>query len=202
MENLAKAVIAVMKEVKGMEKNSRVGTGNNAYDGTKYSDIADKFNEAMSDNGLVILPIGIEDSTQIDRWEEELTWNGQAQVKQKQSVFTKVITKYLLLHTSGESQILTGYGHGVDSQDKSAGKATTYALKNLLLYTFLTPVGKMDDTDKTHSYDIKVPEKEVKKDLTSQIAIQSAEKKVSLEDLKKYFNVTSEQEVKYKELLK
>ena len=50
--------------------------------------------------------------------------------KSKQSVFTDAHTKYLLLHTSGESIELSGYGQGVDTQDKGAGKATTYALKN------------------------------------------------------------------------
>jgi hypothetical protein len=145
MKNLAKAVIAVMKEVKGMEKNSRVGTGNSAYDGTKDKDVKEVFNEKLAEHGLCILPTGIEETTQIDRWIDP-QYGGQ-----KQSVFTKVKTKYLLLHESGESQEIFGYGHGVDPQDKGAGKATTYALKNLLLYTFLTPVGKIDDTDTTHS---------------------------------------------------
>lgn len=149
MQKLAKAVIAVMKEVKGMEKNSRVGTGGNAYNGTKDQDVKEVFNESLAKNGLCILPIGIEEHTQVDRWEEETQYG----IKQKQNVFTKVITKYLLLHESGESQEIVGYGHGVDPQDKSAGKATTYALKNALLYTFLTPVGKIDDTDTTHSED-------------------------------------------------
>ena len=64
----------------------------------------------------------------------------------------------MLVHAeSGESIEFVGYGHGVDSQDKAAGKATTYALKNCLLYTFLTPVGKIDDTETTHSDQIDVP---------------------------------------------
>ena len=150
-DKLAKAIISVMKEVKGMEKNSRVGGSSaNAYDGTKDQDVKEIFNKAMSDNGLCILPIDIDETTQIDRWEETTQWG----TKQKQSVFTKVVTKYLLLHESGQSQVLSGYGHGVDPQDKGAGKSTTYALKNCLLYTFLTPVGKIDDTDTTHSQDI------------------------------------------------
>jgi len=160
MKNLAKAVIQVMKVVKGMEKNSRVGTGNSAYDGTKYKDVAEVFNDALENNGLCILPIGIEEETQVDRWMQE--YNGNQQ--QKQSVFTKVTTKYLLLHESGESVELAGYGHGVDTQDKGAGKATTYAFKNTLLYTFLTPVGKIDDTDTTHSNDIKTPPKTQKQE--------------------------------------
>jgi hypothetical protein len=158
MKQLAKAIISVMKEVKGMEKNSRVGAGTrSAYDGTKDSDVKEAFNNALSKKGLAMIPISINDEIKVDRWEEESTWNGKTTLKQKQSVFTKVNTKYLLLHESGESIEVAGYGQGVDAQDKGAGKATTYALKNALLYTFLTPVGKIEDTDTTHSNEIQAP---------------------------------------------
>ena len=150
MKNLAKAVIAVMKEVKGMEKNSRVGSGGMAYNGTKDQDVKEVFNEALAKHGLCMMPIDIQEETQVDRWEE----TNQYGTKQKQSVFTKVKVKYLLLHESSESVEIMGYGHGVDPQDKGAGKATTYAMKNALLYTFLTPVGKIDDTETTHSESI------------------------------------------------
>lgn len=159
MKNIAQAIIQVMAEVKGMEKNSKVGTGQSSYDGTKDQDVKEVFNDALQRNGLCILPINIEESTQIDRWTE----NSQYGEKQKQSVFTKVNVKYMLLHESGESIELAGYGHGIDTQDKGAGKATTYALKNCLLYSFLTPVGKIDDTDLKHSNDIAVPQKQITK---------------------------------------
>lgn len=160
MKEISKAIIKVMQSVKGMEKNSRVGSGGSAYDGTKDKDVKEVFNQVMADNGLCILPIGIEEETHIDRWEEVDQWSKSTPKakKMKQAVFTKVKTKYMLLHTSGESIELAGYGHGVDSQDKGAGKATTYALKNCLLYTFLTPVGKIDDSETTHSNDIKTPQ--------------------------------------------
>lgn len=148
MENLAKAVIAVMKEVKGIEKNMTVGSGNYSYQGVSDKDVKDAFNDAMAKNGLCILPIEVEPTIHIERWEEA---NGNYAPKQKQSVFTEVKTKYLLLHESGESQVLAGYGHGQDTMDKSSGKATTYALKYTLLYTFLTPTGKIDDADTVHS---------------------------------------------------
>ena len=153
MKNLALAVIAVMKEVKGMEKNSKVGTGASTYNGTKDQDVKEVFNESLAKNGLCILPTSIKPKTQIDRWIED----SQYGPKSKQSVFTEVETKYMLLHESGEWIELAGYGQGVDSQDKGAGKASTYALKNCLLYTFLTPVGKIDDTDITHSETIATP---------------------------------------------
>jgi len=168
MKALAQAVIAVMKEVKGMEKNSRVGSGGNSYNGTKDQDVKEVFNEALANNGLCMIPFDIQEETQIDRWEEVDQWSKATPkpMKQKQSVFTKAVVKYNLLHESGESIVVCGYGHGVDPQDKGAGKATTYAMKNALLYTFLTPVGKIDDAETTHSNDVQVPQKAaaVKKD--------------------------------------
>ena len=150
LTNISKAIIDVMKAVKGMEKNSKVGSGSYAYDGTKDSDVKEVFNEELVKAGLCIVPTEINEDTQIDRWSE-----GE---RQKQSVLTKVTTKYLLIHSeSGESIELAGYGHGVDTQDKAAGKATTYALKNCLLLTFLTPVGKMPDTETDHSQDMDIP---------------------------------------------
>ena len=192
-KNIAKAIIEVQKAVKGMEKNSHVGTGNSSYQGTKDQDVKEVFNTALSNAGLCILPIGIEESTQIDRWEE----TGQYGAKQKQSVFTKVTTKYLLLHESGESIELSGYGHGVDTQDKGAGKATTYALKNCLLYSFLTPVGKIDDTDTTDSNDntaTKPIEKRVYSDKFRDLGIAN---KSPLETMMANFNMSQEQITEY-----
>lgn len=152
-KQLASAIVKVMEAVRGLEKRSRVGAGKDAYSGTKDSDVKEVFNTEMAAAGLCILPIGIEEETHVNRWEESTQYGP----KQKQTVFTKVKTKYLLLHTSGESLEIVGYGHGMDTQDKSAGKATTYALKNALLYTFLTPTLKIDDADATHSDEYPVP---------------------------------------------
>jgi len=154
MSNIAKAIIAVMKSVKGIEKNSKVGEGKFTYNGVSDKDVKETYSKAMADNGLCILPIGIEDDIKVSRWEETNNYG----TKQKQSIFCSVKTKYLLLHVSGESQEISGYGHGVDSQDKAAGKATTYALKYALLYTFMTPTGKIDDSDNTHSESIETPQ--------------------------------------------
>jgi hypothetical protein len=153
MENLAKAILQVMEEVKGIEKSMKVGSGNYAYNGVPDQEVKKIIGESMRKNGLILLPIAIEPKVQIDRWEE--VFNGQA--KTKQSVFTEVLTTYKLIHVSGESMEIKGYGHGVDNSDKSAGKATTYALKYALLYTFLVPTGKIDDADNMHSNENAVP---------------------------------------------
>jgi hypothetical protein len=141
-----------MDDVKGIDKTMNVGTGNSSYKGVSDKEVKKVIGSSMKKHGLVILPIGIDPKTTIERWEE----SSQHGNKVKQSVFTEIVTKYLLCHESGESIELIGYGHGTDSQDKTAGKATTYALKYTLLYTFLVPTGTIDDTDNNHSNDTKV----------------------------------------------
>lgn len=138
-----------MAEVKGIEKSMTVGSGSYSYKGVSDKEVKDVLQPIMIKHGLSILPTNVEAKVTTDRWVD----GG----KQKQSTFTEVTTKYLLLHSSGESIELAGYGHGVDNQDKGAGKATTYALKYALLYTFLIPTGKIDDADTTHSDEVEVP---------------------------------------------
>ena len=148
------AILNVMKDVKNIEKSMTVGTGNSSYKGVSDKDVKYTIGKAMEQHNLIILPVEIEPKLQVERWEE----TSQYGAKQKQSVFTEVITTYRIIHTlSGESVEIKGYGHGVDSQDKSAGKATTYALKYALLYAFMVPTGDIEDADKTHSNEITPP---------------------------------------------
>lgn len=204
MENIAKAIIGVMKDIKNIEKNSNVGTGNASYKGVSDKDVKQKVGEAMQKHGLCILPIEVKPKTQIDRWEENTNFG----VKTKQSVFTEVETKYMLLHESGESIEIAGYGHGVDTQDKGAGKATTYALKYALLYAFMIPTGDIDDTDNTHSESIATPQKGIKKNTPEQttpkprltegkinkiIERSSNGEKITLKQLQELFTITEEQ---------
>lgn len=147
--NITKAILAVMNDVKNIDKNMSVGSGNYGYKGVADKDVKLIIGQAMQKHGLAIVPTSISPNMVVERWEE----GG----KQKQSVFTEVQTKYLLIHESGESIEVSGYGQGVDSQDKSAGKATTYALKYTLLYLFMVPTGSIDDTDTTHSNEAPTP---------------------------------------------
>lgn len=211
MKNLATAILNVMKDVKGIDKSMTVGTGNSSYKGVPDQEVKKVIGESMAKNGLTILPVGIEPTTKIERWEEETFFNGKSNgLKTKQSVFTEVRTKYLLLHESGESVELQGYGHGVDSQDKGAGKATTYALKYTLLYTFLVPTGKIDDSDNDHSDNKEVPKtqppviskmqppvKKLPEMKTGTVAFDSAKLKLStgeitMSDVEAKFTVSTE----------
>lgn len=160
MQNITKAILAVSKEVTAIEKSMSVGTGGSSYKAVSDSLVRNTLRPEMIKQGLVILPISVDAKTRVDRWEEVDPYSKTGGTKSKQSIFTEAVTKYILVHQdSGESIELSGYGHGVDTQDKGAGKATTYALKNTLLDLFLITKGEDFDTDATHSNDIAIPKK-------------------------------------------
>lgn len=152
-KTLTTAILQVMNEVKSVEKNLNVGVGKSSYKGVSDKDVKQVIQPAMVRAGLVIIPVNIEPTLKIDRWTEQTNYGE----KQKQQVFTEVKVTYRLMHESGESMEIVGYGHGIDTQDKSAGKSCTYALKMALLYTFLIPTGQIDDTDNDHSENKDVP---------------------------------------------
>ncbi|MFK5981510.1 MAG: ERF family protein [Flavobacteriaceae bacterium] len=209
MKKLAEALNSAMTEIKGLEKDMQVGNTNyGGYKGISDYEVKKLYKPIFEKNGLMIIPTSVNAKTVITRWEEKNEYQGKITIKQKQSVFTEAETKYLLLHISGESIELGGYGQGVDPQDKGAGKATTYALKYVLLYLTLTPTGKIDDTDNTHSNDI--PDK---KETTKQKPVQKkttqatkpilndvgykksllSDKKDALTKALSYYNLTPEQ---------
>jgi hypothetical protein len=194
-KNLHEAVINVMKSVKNIDKSMTVGEGKNSYKGVADKDVKYIIGQAMADNKLTCLPIDIVEDVKVDRWSEETNYG----IKQKQSIFTKVkVTYRLTFAVTGEHIDICGYGHGVDSQDKSAGKAMTYALKNALLYSFLVPTGAIDDTDNTHSNNLEIPVKTQKPNITPerfQKALSAIAKgEASINDLKNNFTLTSEQQ--------
>jgi len=163
MKEISKAIGKVMEDVQWVWKSLTVWSWNNSYKWVSDKDVKEIIRESMIKNWLSILPVWVTPKIQVDRWEEVDSWSKETPkaMKTKQSIFTEVETKYILLHTSWESIEVAGYGQGVDTQDKWAGKATTYALKNVLLNMFLVPT--WIDTDTTHSDDLPVPQKQVSK---------------------------------------
>lgn len=192
MKEISEAINKVMSEVNWVAKSMTVWTWNSSYKWVSDKDVREKIRESMITNWLSILPIWVKSKIQIDRWEE----TNDYWTKSKQSVFTEVETKYLLLHTSWQSIELAWYGQWVDTQDKWAWKSTTYALKNTLLNMFLIPTWV--DTDNTHSDDYDVPPKTTESDL-SRIADKNIEnlkqlittwKSFTMADIRKKYKVS------------
>lgn len=154
-KNLVYAVLQVMNEVRNIEKNLNVATGGTgSYKGVSDKDVKYAVSAAMVRAGLIILPHKLKIDVEKKEWTETDSYN---KLKQKTSYFTKIKGTYKLMHVSGETAKVKSTGHGQDSQDKSAGKAMTYALKYALLYTFLIATGTIDDSDKEHSDSKELP---------------------------------------------
>jgi hypothetical protein len=195
MKELIQAVNNVMQKCKNIDKNSIVGVGNSAYKGVTDKDVKNILNDAMAENGLAIFQTSVNATKEVHRFTDQYG-------KEKFNVFVEVCPNYRLYHSSGQFVDLQGYGHGTDSQDKAAGKATTYALKYTLLYTFMVATGSIDDTDATHSNDIKTPIKQATPTPQKVIKLTIAHAKyksiteklakgeTNIDEVKKYFDVS------------
>lgn len=142
MENLVKAINKAALELPLIGKNADVGFGRNTYKGTTWMDVAGAFNPILHKNGLAMIPIDYDVKTTMTDYVNQ---SGKPALR----VFVEVKGKYKLMHSSGEFIEVVGLGHAVDNQDKGAGKACTYSLKNALLYAFTVAAG-MEDTEATH----------------------------------------------------
>ena len=115
----------------------------------------------------------------------------------EESVNNDVVIEEVAENNNGESEEIVGYGHGVDTQDKGAGKATTYALKYALLYTFMVPTGKIDDADNEHSETKEIPQAQKLTILTTELRdwnrikarVQKGET-ITRKDLMKYYDIS------------
>jgi hypothetical protein len=152
---LIESIINVMAEVEYLQKDDTVGTGSNAYKGISDEKVKLTLRKSMITHGLICVPVSIISETKQERWTEADPYSKTGGTKTKQQIFSDIKVTFRIYHVSGSYIEGQSTGHGVDSQDKAAGKAMTYAMKIFLLNTFMIPTG--DDTDKTHSIDIEIP---------------------------------------------
>lgn len=154
-QQLLEAIVNVMSEVEYLQKDDTVGTGASAYKGISDEKVRQSIRKSMIIHGLVCVPVGITTETKHDRWTEADPYSKTGGMKTKQQIFSDITFTFRLYHISGAYIEGQSTGHGVDSQDKAAGKAMTYAMKYFLLNTFMIPTG--EDSDKTNSMDIPIP---------------------------------------------
>jgi hypothetical protein len=97
----------------------------------------------MIKHGLVIMPCDMEMQTE----------------KTGKYLLTKLVAEYKIVDVeSGESELICTVGQGMDSGDKGAGKAMTYAYKYAQRELFMIPTG--DDPDHTSIEELTNPGKE------------------------------------------
>ena len=128
---LAAAIGAVIQAVGSVAKDGQ--NQHFKYRFTSEAAILRAVREAMAENGLALLPTGVQHL-------------GTEQIGQKR-YRTEVVVSYLLAHPSGESAVVMVPGAGADAEDKGPYKAMTGCLKYALRQTFLIPTGDDPEDD-------------------------------------------------------
>lgn len=144
--NLWEKISQISSEVEYLQKDDKVGFGNNSYKAISIEKVMSAVSEKMNKFGIVIYPI---EQVYNRKDEEVIKRDGTTGINRISDVDVKY--QVVNIHNPKEQIICVSSGTGVDTQDKGIGKAMTYAYKNMIIKLFAIATG--DDTDKVHSED-------------------------------------------------
>lgn len=144
--NLHEKISHISSEIEYLQKDDKVGYGNNSYKAISIEKVVTTVADKMCKYGVVIYPV---EQIYSRKDEEVVKKDGTGGINRISDVDVKY--EVVNIHNPVERFVTVSSGTGVDTQDKGIGKAMTYAYKNMLIRLFAIPTG--DDTDKVHSDD-------------------------------------------------
>jgi len=124
--NIYQRIVAVMKEVKYVQKSDR--KVNNMYSFVTHDSVTAALHEPMANHGIVMVPTVA-----------ELVQDGNRTI-------IKMEISFINADDPADKITINHYGYGIDPQDKGIGKAISYAVKYALLKLFCLETG--DDVEK------------------------------------------------------
>lgn len=147
--NIYEKLSAISNELSTVAKNLEVGYGKNKYKAVGEADVLKAVKPLEAKYKVYSYPYSrsIIESGQI----ESVTVDGVV----KKQLFERIETVYRFVNLEKVDEYvdITTYGDGIDSQDKSVGKAMTYGDKYALLKAYKIVTG--DDPDQNASEDLK-----------------------------------------------
>ena len=152
MAEVAKVYAAVAEVSRAL---GREGIGKRSSQGLKFAyrsieDVLAALNPLLHANHLMIFP------ERIDREEDQTFTTKKYDKETVQRLVRATITYRFVSTEDGSSFIAQSLGEGLDTSDKAAGKAMSYAYKNLMFQTFCIPVVGMPDPDADQNTEIAV----------------------------------------------
>jgi hypothetical protein len=123
--NIHQRILEVMSEISYIKKGDK--KVNNQYTFISHDDVTAALHPLMVKHGITCLTSVLDHSQDGNRTGVTISLT-----------FTNV-------DDIRESVEVHGFGHGIDPQDKGAGKALSYAAKSLLLKTFMIETGDRDN---------------------------------------------------------
>jgi len=151
-KNLFQKILDISTDVRSIEKNMTVGSGNYSYKAVSDLAVTIAVKTAEEKHGVVSIPIRQElVSSEVYRSTKKETYNGKETEKE---TFTyvdniKMTVRFINVNDPSEFVDVETYGKGIDTGDKGFGKASTYARKYALLNAYKIATG--DDPDKDAS---------------------------------------------------
>ncbi len=143
--NLYEKILAVSMEIKNIEKNMKVGTGNYAYQAVSDIDVTLKVKEAEEKFKLVSIPIKQElINSEVIRTLKEGNKESLTFVDT-----VKMTVRVIDLEEPTQFIEVESFGKGIDSGDKGFGKASTYARKYALMNLYKIATGQDPDEAKS-----------------------------------------------------
>lgn len=143
--NIFEKIQAVSNEVRNVEKNLVVGTGNSAYKAVGDLDVVMKVKEAETKFRIVTIPVRQE----LVKSEIVRVVGSNGYEKLTYSDIVKMTVKIVNLDNTSETLEVESFGHGLDAGDKGFGKASTYARKYALLNAYKIATGEDPDANKS-----------------------------------------------------
>lgn len=143
--NIFEKIQAVSNEVRNVEKNLVVGTGNSSYKAVGDLDVVMKVKEAETKFRVVSIPVRQE----LVKSEIVRVVGNNGYEKLTYSDIVKMTVKIVNLDNTSETLEVESFGRGLDAGDKGFGKASTYARKYALLNAYKIATGEDPDANKS-----------------------------------------------------
>ena len=148
--NIYEKLLTIANELETVAKNLKVGTDKNYYKAVGEADILKAVKPLELKYGIysypyhrVIVESGVLENESVD-------YNTHEKVIKK-NLYERIETTYRFINIENPEEYIdiVSYGDGIDSQDKSVGKAMTYADKYALMKAYKIVTG--DDPDQNPS---------------------------------------------------
>lgn len=176
-EKLSKITI----ELGAVAKNLSVGTGKSSYKAVGEADVLAAVKPLENKYGVYSYPVKrtIIESGVLES--ESTDYQGNKVVKKQLYERIETVYRFVNIEKPDDFIEIVSYGDGIDPQDKSVGKAMTYADKYALLKAYKILTG--DDPDQKESEPLK--------------SVQTELDKTLIDRLQNEFNCTLETATKY-----
>ena len=150
--NIYQKLVAIQNELTFVAKNLSVGVGKSSYKAVGEADVLKAVKPLEAKYGVYSYPSSrrIVESAVLEN--EQTDYNNNKVIKK--SFFERIETVYRFVNVDNPSEYIeiTSYGDGIDTGDKSVGKACTYADKYALLKAYKIITGDDPDQDESQSY--------------------------------------------------